>query len=85
MSQRSQLEDKNTVVCLGCNAEWIESDKKPNQKYPKHCKNCGRTNVENQRLARKQKHKCQVCDKLIKKNKEYCNNCLAIHHMASYC
>lgn len=55
MSQRAELEDKHTVICLGCNAEWIDPDKKPGQKYAKQCKNCGRTNKENQRLAKRQR------------------------------
>lgn len=53
MSQRAELEDKHTVICLGCNAEWIDPDKKPGQKYAKRCKNCGRTSEQNQRIARK--------------------------------
>jgi hypothetical protein len=55
MSQRAELEDKHTVVCLGCNAEWVDPEKKPGQKYAKRCQNCGRTNLDNQRLAKKAK------------------------------
>ena len=52
MSQRSQTEDRYTVVCLGCSAEWIDPSKRPGQKYAKRCRNCGRTNLDNQRLQR---------------------------------
>ncbi len=55
MSQRAELEDKHTVICLGCNAEWIDPSKKPGQKYAKRCKNCGRTSEQNQRIARRRK------------------------------
>jgi hypothetical protein len=51
MGQRSQLEDAQTVVCLGCSFESIEPDKKPGQKYPKRCPNCGRFAADNQRQA----------------------------------
>lgn len=47
---KTELEDKHTVICLGCNGEWIDPSKKPAQKYAKICKNCGRTNKENQRI-----------------------------------
>jgi len=53
MSQRSRLEDRYTVVCLGCNTEWCDPEKKPHQKYPKVCPGCGRTSRENRNLARK--------------------------------
>jgi hypothetical protein len=52
MSQRSELEDKQTVICYGCSSEWIDLDKRPNQKYAKKCRNCGRTNLDNQKLAK---------------------------------
>jgi hypothetical protein len=52
MTSDNQTEDQYTVVCLGCNAEWIDPSKRPGQKYAKRCQNCGRTNLDNQRLQR---------------------------------
>jgi hypothetical protein len=56
MSHRSELEDQYTVICHGCNSEWIDSTKRPGQKYAKICCNCKRTNKWNQAYARKHKN-----------------------------
>jgi len=40
MSQRSQLEDKYTLVCKNCGYEVIDPDKKPQQKYLQDCPKC---------------------------------------------
>ena len=50
---RDNLEDKYTVICHGCNAEFIDPNKTSSQKYAKVCKNCGRTNKDNYKLQRK--------------------------------
>lgn len=51
MNQRAELENKQSVVCLGCSFESIEPNKRPGQKYPKRCFNCGRFAIDSQKQA----------------------------------
>lgn len=53
MGYRSELEDKHTIVCYGCDYSYIDPAKKPGQRYAKVCSKCGTTNIENQRLHSK--------------------------------
>lgn len=55
MSWRTILENKYTVICLGCKNESIDFNKKPNQKYPKCCSNCNRTNIDNIKINKTNK------------------------------
>jgi hypothetical protein len=53
VSNRSELEDRYTVYCYGCNTSRIDPNKKPNQKYAPKCSMCKRTNMWNRRFASK--------------------------------
>ena len=48
---------EKTLICLGCSFEMADSTAKSGQKYPRKCFNCGRTALENKRLAERIKRR----------------------------